>query len=75
MGFCMGCGKQIENGDYCTECSANMQQAQPAPAVGAATPVAAAAPKKGVFNGKMIAMLSLLGVFGAVTIVVGVLFN
>ena len=103
MSFCMGCGKQVESGDYCAECSAKMQQSQPAqviaaetapvqeaPAVQAAAPAAPvtefvqetpvvtakpATPKKKVFNGKMIAMLSVLGVFGVMTIVVGVLFN
>ena len=88
MSFCMGCGKQIESGDYCTECSANMQQSQntaadtaQAPVIPAAEPVVQAAPakvkvpRKKIFNGKMIAMLSLLGAFGAMTIVVGVLFN
>lgn len=86
MSFCMGCGKQTESGDYCAECSAKMQQSQPAQAVDAApvtgfvqgtpaAPAKPAIPKKKIFNGKMIAMLSVLGLFGAMTIVVGVLFN
>lgn len=89
MSFCMGCGKQIESGDYCEVCSANMQQSQnapvvntvqapvevPAPAVQIAASAQPPKPKKKIFNGKMIAMLSLLGIFGVMTIVVEVLFH
>ena len=78
MSFCMGCGKQIENADYCPDCAAKMQNTAPAADAAAAQtapPVQVKAAKKRNINGKIIALLSLLGVFTAMTVVVGVLFN
>ena len=69
MSVCKNCGRQIEYGDCCSECAAAMQSI---PA--AAVPVQPTERKK-IINGKIIALLSLLGVFGIMTIVVGIFFN
>ena len=70
MSVCKYCGKQIEYGDCCSECAS----AQNAGAAAAAVPVQPAERKKTI-NGKIIALLSALGVFGVLTLIVGLLFN